>query len=443
VDGLARAGDETTLGETAAVRAPRRTVLVMAVGCGAVVANLYYAQPLEDTLARRLAVGPGVIGVILTLIQIGYAIGLATLMPLGDLVERRRLLAVMLAVAVAGLTTMALAPGAAVLGSAAVLVGVSTSAAQVIVPFAAHIAGPAEQGRVVSTVMSGLLIGILVSRTVAGLVAQVGGWRLVFGAGAVLTAAIAVLLWRELPRVAPTARMSYRALLGSVVRLAGTEPVLRRRTLYGMAVFASFSAFWASAGFLLAGPGFGWNNAQIGLFALIGVAGAVAARFAGRLADAGRSRTSTGLFLIVMAASYGLLAIGAHSVVALAIGVALMDLGCQGAHITNQALIYPLRPAARSRLNTVYMTCYFVAGATGSGLSATLVYPRFGWAGVCVLGAAFPAAATLLWLAESLRDRTIRRRADADADAGAGAGPAAPSGAGAQPVSPGRPPRPA
>ncbi|HWE92192.1 MAG TPA: MFS transporter [Pseudonocardiaceae bacterium] len=387
----------TATGTAVPAVANRRVVAIMALATGAVVANLYYPQPLEQTLTQALHTSSAAIGIVVTLIQIGYAIGLATLVPLGDLVERRRLLAVMLAVAVLGLALMALAPSVAVFGTAAMVVGLTSVAAQVVVPFAAHLAADGQQGRVVSTVMSGLLIGILLSRTLSGLIASVAGWRAVFGLGAVLTAVIGALLWRELPTLAPTTKLRYPALLASVLRLVREEPLLRMRILYGALVFGSFSAFWASVGFLLARPPYHWNNAAIGAFALVGAAGAAAAMFAGRLADRGLARLATGGFVLVMALSYVLIALGGHSAIALAIGVALMDLGCQATHISNQSLIYPLRPAARSRLNTAYMTAYFVAGATGSALSVAM-YAAFGWTGVCVVGAAFPAAACLLWV---------------------------------------------
>lgn len=381
-------------------KAKRGVVAAMAVASGALVANLYYAQPLEDTLARALHASTGAAGLITTLLQIGYAVGLVTLVPLGDLLERRRLLAAMLGVSVLGMAVMALAPSVAVLGSAAVVVGLTSVAAQVIVPFAAHLAGEGEQGRIVGTVMSGLLLGILASRTLSGLLASIAGWRAVFALGAVVSAVMVVMLWRVLPTLAPTAQLRYPQLLSSVVRLVREEPQLRLRTLYGVTGFASFSAFWASAGFLLARPPYGWNEAAIGLFALVGAFGALAAKFAGNLADRGLARVATGGFLAVTALSYVLIALGGHSAVALAVGVALMDLGCQGTHISNQSLIYRLRPDARSRVNSAYLTGYFVAGAIGSGLSAAVVYPSFGWNAVCVLGAAFPAMGALLWVAE-------------------------------------------
>jgi predicted MFS family arabinose efflux permease len=289
-----------------------------------------------------------------------------------------------------------------------VLVGVTVVAAQVIVPFAAHLAAESERGRVVGTVMSGLLIGILLSRSVAGFVAALAGWRAVFGLGALLTAIVAGLLWRELPAHPPATSLRYPALLRSVLRLIAQEPVLRVRMLYGALSFATFSVFWTSSGFLLARPPYHWSQAAIGAFALVGAAGAVAAKFAGGLADKGRSMPATGAFVLAMALSWVLLALGGHNAIALLIGVAGLDLGVQGTHITNQSLVYALRQDARSRLNTAYMTSYFLAGAIGSALSA-LAYASGGWAAVCVLGAVFPVLACLVWLAEA----ALRRRARA------------------------------
>ncbi len=383
----------------------RRVVATMAFATGAVVGNLYYAQPLEDTLTSAFHASTGAVGLVITLIQIGYAIGLATLVPLGDLLERRKLLVTLLAVTVAGLAVMAAAPSLAALGSAAVLVGITSVAVQIVVPLAAHIAEEGQQGRVVGTVMSGLLIGILISRTASGLVAQVANWRAVFALAAVLTAVVAVLLWRELPTLAPATRMRYHTLLLSVLRLVREEPTLRLRTVYGGLVFASFSVFWTSAGFLLART-YHWNDAAIGAFALLGAAGAMAARFSGRLADRGHAHLATGGFIGVAALSYVLIALGVHSVIALAIGVAMLDLGVQGTHISNQSLIYRLRADARSRLNTAYMTFYFILGAIGSGLSAA-AYSAGGWSAVCLLGAAFPVLGVLIWVVEMLRSRSM------------------------------------
>lgn len=389
--------------QTEATRLRRSTVVLMSVATGVVVANNYCAQPLEDTLARGMRVPTGSIGVVLTLIQLSFACGLALLVPLGDLVERRGLMAIMLAVCVSGMVALTVAPGLAVLEVGAVLVGTTSVVAQIIVSFAAHLAAPHEQGRVVSTVMSGLLIGVLLSRTVAGLLAEALGWRAVFALAAASTAVIGVLLYRSLPKVAPTTSVSYPRLLASVLTLVREEPVLRLRMVYGALSFASFSAFWSTVGFLLARPPYSWNNAAIGAFAMVGVAGAVMARVAGRLADAGYALLATGGSLLAIAVSFIALQVGGHNAVALVFGVIVMDLGTQGAHISNQSVIYRLRSGVHSRVTTAYMTAYFVAGAVGSGLSAVFVYPHFGWTGVCVLGGAFSAIGVVVWCADYVR----------------------------------------
>jgi predicted MFS family arabinose efflux permease len=383
-----------------------RAVAAMTFAVGVIIANNYYAQPLEAALSRYFDVPSSAVGAVLTLIQLSYALGLATLVPLGDLLERRKLVVGMLAVTVAGLVVVALAPTLTVLAAAAGLAALTTVAAQILVPFAASIAEPGEQGKTVSTVMSGLLIGILVSRVVAGLVAEVVGWRGVFVLGAVLTAVAAVALWRTLPVVAPSTSLPYPRLLLSVLQLVREEPTLRFRMIMGATGYASFGVLWTSIGFLLAAPPFRLSEATIGLFALFGVAGAVSARFAGRLADQGRGFAATGAFMAVTALGWVALWFGHASLVALAIGLVVFDLGVQGSHISNQNAIYALHPEARSRLNTAYMTSYFLGGALGGGLSS-LLYASHGWAGVSIAGAAFPTLGFLVWLSRIRRSAGV------------------------------------
>jgi predicted MFS family arabinose efflux permease len=232
------------------------------------------------------------------------------------------------------------------------------------------------------------------------------GWRWVFGLAAVLTLVMAGLLWHELPEYRPTVTMSYRALLGSVFHLVRRHPVLRYRMVYGGLGFAAFSTFWSVSGFLLAGGPYRWDETRIGLFALLGAAGALAARFAGSLADRGHARLGTAGFVLLAAMSFLPLWLGGHSVVWLGVGVVLLDLGVQGLQITNQSVIYRLAPEARSRITTAYMTSYFLFGTAGSGL-ASLAYAHAGWAGVCLLGVLFPLLALVLWSAEQVG---IRRR---------------------------------
>lgn len=392
-------------------RIDRRLVLVMALASGLVVANSYYAQPLVGAIADSMHASTTSIGLVVTASQIGYAVGLALLVPIGDLVERRRLLTGVLAATTLCLAAMALAPTWQVLAAAALLAGTTSVVGQVLVPFAAGLAAEHERGRVIGDVMTGLLLGILLSRVVAGLVAEIAGWRSVFWLAAALMMATAVMLHRELPVVPPAARLRYGQALASVVSLVREEPLLRRRMVYGAATYASFGVFWTSMGFLLAGPRYGWSDAQIGVFSLLGVAGALAGKIAGRLADRGWARAQTGFFVAATAASFALLWAGAGDIVALGAGVALLDLGIQGTHISNQSLFYPLRPDARSRLNTAYMTAYFAAGSLGSALSAT-TYAAFGWTGVCLLGAVFPTAGFIVWLTETRRRGMLPSRGD-------------------------------
>ncbi|MGB5796850.1 MAG: MFS transporter [Mycolicibacter algericus] len=398
----------TLTSDSAPPRLDRRLVLVMALTSGLVVANSYYAQPLVDTIAGHFHASTTSVGLIVTASQVGYAIGLALLVPLGDLLERRRLLTWMLVGTCVCLLGMAFAPSWPVLAVAAVLVGLGSVVGQVLVPFAATLARDDERGQVIGSVMTGLLLGILLSRVAAGLIAAVAGWRAVFVVAAVLML-VACVLVRTLPVHPPAVQMAYGRLLGSVVELIREEPVLRLRMVYGMATYASFGVFWTSVGFMLAGGIYHWSDGQIGLFTLFGVAGALAAKFAGTLADRGYARRQTGVFIAVTALSFVLLWLGQSHVALLAVGVALLDLGIQGTHISNQSVFYPLRPTARSRLNTAYMTGYFAAGSLGSVASA-VVYGAWGWGAVCVLGAVFPVIGTLVWIGEIWTQRCYARR---------------------------------
>jgi predicted MFS family arabinose efflux permease len=317
-------------------------------------------------------------------------------LPLGDLLERRRLVSRLLVLTALALAMTAAAPSFAVLALGIGAAGVTSVVAQILVPYASTLAAEEERGRVVGRVMSGLLIGILAARTVAGLVASVGGWRVVYGLAAVLMLALAVLLRRFMPVIAPHSELPYPQLLRSVATLIREEPLLRRRMVYGALGFGSFSVLWTALALLLSGPPYGYGEAAIGLFGLAGLAGAGAASFSGRLADGGHQRAATGAFLACVVASWGLLALGAHSLLALIAGIVVLDLGVQGAHLQNQHAVYGLSDEARSRLNTAYMTCNFAGGALASA-AAALAWERGGWGAVSALGAALPAAALAVW----------------------------------------------
>jgi predicted MFS family arabinose efflux permease len=375
----------------------KRLVLLLAVTCGAAVANLYYAQPLLHTLAQTFSVSDSTAGLLVTASQIGYAIGLAFLVPLGDLLERRRLIVAILLVCGLGQAVAAAAPEFAVFALAVGVVGVSSAVAQIIVPMSSSLAAEHERGRVVGTVMSGLLIGILSARIASGIIAGLLGWRAVFVVATALMVALAATLRWALPVVPPTEALPYRKLLRSVASLVAEEPLLRQRMALGAAAMGCFSALWTSITFLLAGPPYGYGNAAIGLFGLAGIAGAAIAPVAGRLADHGKGKFATSAGLLILLGSWGLLLLGGHSVVALVAGIAALDLGVQGVHISNQSAIYALRSDARSRITTAYMLAYF-GGAAAMSAAASGLYAADGWTGVCVLGAAVAAAGLVIWL---------------------------------------------
>jgi predicted MFS family arabinose efflux permease len=283
-----------------------------------------------------------------------------------------------------------------VLAAALVAVGTLSCVTQILVPLAATLAAPQERGTVVGSVMGGLLIGILAARVVAGAVAQAGGWRLMFALAAGLMVALAFVLRRALPRLEPVDPMPYPRALGTVFELIGAEPVLRQRMALAFFQMAGFSVLWTSLAFLLGGEPYNYDEAVIGLFGLAGVAGAIAASAAGRLADAGRGAVALTGSLLAVLVSWGLLAAGATSLVALVAGIVLLDLGVQGAQISNQTRIYALAPEARSRLTTAYMVALFAGGVLGSTLSAS-VYGAAGWGATCVLGAGLALCGLAVW----------------------------------------------
>jgi len=372
----------------------RGLVLLFATACGLSAANLYYAQPLLDTIAKTFITSSGTAGLVVTLAQIGYAVGLALLVPLGDLVSRRRLVPVVLTITAAALVASALAPDIGVLIAVALIVGAGSVMAQVLVPMAASLASDDRRGQVVGTVMSGLLIGILLARTVSGVVADLSSWRVVYAMAAGLMVVLAVILGRLLPREGKRPPISYGSLLHTTVRLMLTEPVLRRRAWYGALGFASFSVFWTTMAFLLSGAPYHYGDLAIGLFGLVGAGGALAATFAGRWADRKSTKASTLAFTACIAISFLLLWYGRHDLVMLIAGILVLDVGVQGLQITNQSMIYQLGHSVRSRLTSAYMVCYFAGGALGSAIGASL-YDSHHWAGVCVLGAALGIAATV------------------------------------------------
>ena len=392
--------DERTTGTPP--RLTQAMVLLFALSCGVSVANLYYAQPVLESIARTFGATSGTAGLIVTFAQIGYALGLAFLVPLGDLLSRRRLVPTVLVVTAVGLTVSALAPDIGVLVAVGLVVGGGSVAAQLLIPMAASLADDRSRGHVVGVVMSGLLLGILLARTVAGLLAELGSWRTVYWVGAAAMVLGAAVLRRVLPRHHEPVALSYPRLLLSIATLFRDEPVLRLRSMLGATCFAAFSVLWTSMGFLLAAPPYNFSPAGIGLFGLAGVAGALAASGAGRMVDRGRGRRVTGWGLWILLLSWGFLAFAGRSMAALVAGVLILDLAVQGLQITNQSTLYRIRPEARNRMTSGYMTSYFIGGATGSLVSAS-AYGWAGWMGVTAAGAGFSALALAIWACSSAK----------------------------------------
>lgn len=384
-------------------------VLLLSVATGLAAASTYYIQPLLDSVARALHTSSDSVGLVFTVGQLGYAAGLLFVLPLGDLLERRRLVVGMTLGSAVGLATMGMAGHLPVLVVAAAVVGTLAVMAQVLVPFAATLAAPEARGKVVGMVMSGLLLGILLARTLSGYLAELGGWPTVYLVAAVLMLLLAGMLAWKLPKSRSETTLGYPALLRSMLRLAREEPVLRLRAVYGAVSFGMFSILWNSMALLLSGPPYHYSSGVIGLFGLIGAVGVVGANLAGRLADRGGAPRVTAIAVAVLVLVWLPTAFGRTSLAALIAGILLVDFAAQSLHITNQSEIYRLRPEVRSRLNSAYMTTYFLGGAAGSGLS-TVAYANFGWVGVCVLGAIFGTALAVFWAAVTVGHRGERPR---------------------------------
>ncbi|MCK9797653.1 MFS transporter [Pseudomonas sp. MAFF 302030] len=376
---------------------PTVQVLLFAMACGLAVANVYYAQPLLDAMAQSLGMPRSTIGLVVTLTQVGYGLGLLLLVPLGDLLNRRRLIVAQMLLSVLALLVVALAPSATGLLLGMAGTGLLAVVTQVLVAHAANLAAPGERGKVVGTVTSGIVMGILLARTVAGTMADLGGWRSVYLLSAGLTLLMALALWRVLPdhRPAPVVG-GYGPLIGSLWGLFRQEKVLRDRAVLAMLIFAAGTVLWTPLVLPLSAAPWSLSHTEIGLFGLAGAAGALGAARAGHLADRGWAQWTSGLALALMLASWLPIAFTTSSLWALLLGVITFDLGLQAVHVTSQSLIYSVRPEAQSRLAAAYMLFYSL-GSAGGSIAATMVYARAGWTGVCTLGALINISALLYW----------------------------------------------
>jgi predicted MFS family arabinose efflux permease len=366
-----------------------------------IVANIYYSQPLIGLIAPSVGLPLAAASLIVTVTQFGYCAGLLFLVPLGDLVENRRLVLWTLGGAVGALLIMTTATSAGGVLVATSLVGLGSVVVQMLVPMAAHLANDANRGRVVGKVMSGLLIGIMLSRPIAGFVANLWGWRTVFGASAVVMTVLALVLWKSLPLRRPESNQSYAGLIGTLWTLLRDTPLLRRRALYQAALFGAFSLFWTAVPLQLAGPAFGLSQSGIAWFSLAGVAGALAAPLAGQLADRGLTRPATAMAMLIAAAAFLVSRLDqGRSLVLLLAGGVMLDFGVQANLVLGQREIYAIGPHLRSRLNGLFMAIFFIGGAVSSSF-ASVAMERGGWMTVSWIGIALPMAAWIYHMTDT------------------------------------------
>ncbi|MGA2042741.1 MAG: MFS transporter [Roseiarcus sp.] len=384
--------------------------MLLAAGCGVTAANIYYAQPLIGLIAPDIGLGAKAASLIVTFTQLGYCVGLIALAPLGDLLENRALTVWTLCAAALALLAAAFAPSATSFLAAALLIGLTSVAAQMLVPIAAHLAPDSSRGKTIGNVMSGLLLGIMLARPVSSLIADAFGWRAVFAVSSLAIAILAATLRGLLPERRPTVAHGYFTLIGSLWTLLRDTPALRRRTAYQAALFAAFSLYWTAVPLELAGPTFGLSQRGIALFALAGAGGALSAPIAGRIADRGWGRAATGASMAVVAIAFLLSRVGGGGSMAalLAAGV-MVDAGVQGNQVVSQRIIFALGDQARSRLNGLYIAMFFAGGAAGSGI-ASLAYALGGWTCVSWIGLAFPLVALAFYGTEFVRPESSGAR---------------------------------
>jgi predicted MFS family arabinose efflux permease len=387
---------------------PRRTVWVMAVAVAVIVSNIYFAQPLLADIAQTFGLSVTRVGAIAMLSQAGTAVGMFLFVPLGDKFERRGLILALLLAAAVALGLVATAQNAIWLGLASFAMGAFASNVHVVVPFAAHLAPPAQRGRVVGTVVAGILFGVLLARTFSGTLGAVLGWRAVYAIAAGAMLVLAVVLRKQLPISRPEAPLSWLQLMRSTVTLVRRHALLREAALLGALFFAAFSAFWTTLVFFLADAPYHYASAGAvaGMFGLVGAVGAAGAPTIGHLADKHGPRFTIHIALWLALGAFILMGLAGRHLAGLIVGVVIMDFGVQCGHVANQTRIYSIDPAARSRLNMVYMFCYFIGGGLGSYLGACL-WHLAGWTGVCALGTGF---LTLALIVEAIFSRAEKRR---------------------------------
>ncbi|PYE30545.1 putative MFS family arabinose efflux permease [Rhizobium sp. PP-F2F-G38] len=378
---------------------PQALTLLFAVSGGAAVGNLYWAQPLLSDIAGSLGVSVGTAGMLITVTQIGYALGILLVVPLGDTMNRRRLIPAVMICSAAALVACALASSFATLLAALAAVGLTTIAGQLLTPLAGDLAKPEQRGRVVGTIVSGLITGILLSRTISGFLAHAFGWRAIYIAAALFILLLAALLSKALPTERPRPTVPYGKLLLSVFTVVHAHRPVQITLIIGACAFAVFTLFWTGLTFLLSSPPFSYSVSQIGLVGLVGLAGALAARRAGSLHDRGLSVQGTGAALALGLTSLLIAGFGSTHIIPVLVAVLLLDVAIQATNVLNQSRLLSIDPASRSRLNTAFVACNFIGGAIGS-LMASVLWEQGGWVAVVAGGSGLIVVALTVWLTQ-------------------------------------------
>lgn len=387
------------MGRSDALSTPALTfgmTVLLAVAAGTCVGNLYWAQPLLAQIAASFGVPVTAAGALVTLTQVGYVLGILFLVPTGDILNRRRLIPAVMALGEAALLLCAASPSLPVLAGSLVLLGATTVSGQIVIPLVSDLASDETRGFSVGLVASGVTSGILVARTVSGFVAAALGWRAIYVIAAVADLALAALLARRIPDLPPRESVSYPALILSVFSTARSHRALWRILAINGSVFGVFNLFWTALTYLLSGPAYGFDTTQIGLMGLVGLAGAVAGQGVGRLEDRGIGVPATGAFIALAVAGMAVALMGERTILAVVAAAVLFDVGSQGVSVLDQARLFSLDPAARSRLNTVFVVNNFICGAVGSAL-ASLLWGAGGWAFVVAGGCAWVVLALAVW----------------------------------------------
>lgn len=370
--------------------------MIMALCTGLIVANIYYSQPLLVLIADEFGVSESNAGQVTFLTQVGYALGLLFCVPLGDKLERKKQILVMAGCSTAALILAANAPSIFILKIAGLLIGFTSVIPQLILPLAAHLTDPAKRGKIVGSIMSGLLVGILLSRTVSGIIGQHYTWRTMFWIAACITFSLLLIMAFSFPQSKPNFQGSYGALMRSLFTLIKEQPLLREASVINAFIFGTFGLFWVTVVFLLSAPPFNYGSDLIGMMGLAAAAGALGAPLVGRIADKKNPRIAIGYGLLFVLTGWAIFWFFRTNIIGIIAGIVLLDLGVQGVHVSNQTRIYAILPHARNRMNTVYMTVSFIGTSIGSGLGLW-VWDVAQWGGACVAGAGLVVCAMIVY----------------------------------------------